>query len=92
MQLISQEDFTSVQQAQAGISRLFETAAQSKRFYRVMRNQDPLGVLIPNNLWQALIEDLEALSSSAYLQSIAASRKDRKRISSREVKKRLGLS
>lgn len=90
-QLIVEEEFTSVQQAQAGISRLFKKASKKKRFFRVMRNQEPLGVLIPNDLWLSLIEDLEALSSSAYLKAISESRKDKKRISSKEAKKRLGV-
>lgn len=90
-QLISQEEFTSVQKAQAGISRLFKEAAKKKRFYRVMCNQKPLGVLIPDDLWRSFIEDLEALSSPSYLASIAKSRKDKKKISSAKAKKRLGI-
>jgi PHD/YefM family antitoxin component YafN of YafNO toxin-antitoxin module len=90
-QIITLQDFTSVQKAQAGISRLFKTAASKKRFYSVMRNQEHLGVLIPKNLWESLIEDLEALSSSSYIKRIAQSRADKKTYSSAEIKKKLGL-
>ena len=90
-QLITQEDFASVQQVQAGISKLFEKASAKNKFYRVMRNQEPLGVLIPDNLWQSLMEDFEALSSPNYIKSIEGSRSDKKRISAEEIKKRLKL-
>ena len=90
-QLITHEDFTSIQQVQAGTSRLFKKAAKNKKFYRVMRNQEPLGVLVPNNLWQSLIEDLEALSSPSYLKAIQASRQDPKRFTAQEVKKLLKI-
>ncbi|MBU0708796.1 type II toxin-antitoxin system Phd/YefM family antitoxin [Patescibacteria group bacterium] len=86
-QLITNEDFTNVQQAQAGISKLFKKAAKNGRFYRVMRNNEALGVLIPNDLWESLVEDLEALSSSTYLRMIAESRDDKKRFTAKEVKK-----
>lgn len=90
-QLIQQEEFTSVQEAQAGISRLFRKARALKKFYRVMRNREPLGVLVPNDLWMSLIEDLEALSSPQYLSEIDKARKDKGRITPREAKQRLGL-
>ena len=90
-QLISQEMFTSVQKVQAGISRLFKTAAKKKHFYRVMRNQEPLGVLIPNNLWDELVEDLETLSSPTLRNRIEKSRKSKKRYSASEVKRLLKL-
>lgn len=89
LQLIAMEDFASVQEAQAGITKLFTKAKNKGKFVRVMRNQEPLGVLIPNNLWESLLEDLEALSSPSYLKSIEESRRsDRsKDISSAEMKK-----
>ena len=90
-QLITQEDFASIQQVQAGTSKLFEKAARRNRFYRVLRNQKPMGVLVPNNVWESLIEDLEALSNPAYLREIAMSMKEKKRYSADEVKKILKI-
>jgi len=90
-QLITMEDFASVQEAQAGITRLFNKASDKGKFVRIMRNQTPLGVLIPNNLWKSFVEDLEALSSPSYLKSIEEARKDKKRYSSDEVDKILGI-
>ncbi|MBL7036461.1 hypothetical protein ISR94_01245 [Candidatus Microgenomates bacterium] len=92
-QLILMEDFASVQEAQAGITKLFTRAGKNGKFVRVMRNQKPLGVLIPNNLWGSLVEDLEALSSPNYLKSIEKSRKSPKSddVSSGQMKKMLGI-
>lgn len=92
-QLITMEDFASVQEAQAGITRLFTKAKDNGKFMRIMRNQTPLGVLIPNNIWESFVEDLEALSSPNYLKSIEESRRSdhSKDISSIEMKKLLGV-
>ncbi|OGG08858.1 hypothetical protein A2154_02180 [Candidatus Gottesmanbacteria bacterium RBG_16_43_7] len=90
-QLINDEKFTNVQKAQAGITRLFENARKTKSFYRVMKNDQPLGVLLPDDMWQSLTEDIEALSSPNYLNRIKVARSSKKRITSAEVKKRLGL-
>ena len=89
-QLISQEDFASVQQAQAGITRLFKKAKDKNKFIRVMRNQEPLGVLIPNDMWMSLVEDLEALSNPKYIKEIKETRNDKKRYSASQVKKIIG--
>jgi len=90
-QLITYEDFTSVQELQAGATKLFLAAAKKRKFYRVMRNRQALGVIIPNNLWDSLLEDMEAFSSPNYLKRIALARKTKKFISSTEAKRRLGI-
>lgn len=90
-QLITQEDFTSVQEVQAGTTKLFNKAFKANKFYRVMRNKKPLGVMIPNNVWDSLLEDFEAMSSLNYLKSIAQARKSKTFISAKEAKKLLGI-
>ena len=90
-QLINDEKFTNIQRAQAGLTRLFQIAHRTSSFFRVMKNDEPLGVLVPNDLWQNLTEDLEALSSVNYRQRIARARKEKGVISSAQVKKRLGM-
>ncbi len=85
-QLITMESFASVQEAQAGITKLFAKAKDKGKFVRVMRNQEPLGVLIPNNIWESLLEDIEALSSPNYIKAISDSRKSKRTYSSDEVK------
>jgi hypothetical protein len=90
-QLISDEKFTNVQNAQAGLTRLFTDAHKTSSFYRVLKNDQPLGVLIPNSLWQDIVEDMEALSSKAYKAKILRARQSKKKYSLSEVKKRLAL-
>jgi len=90
-QLITDEKFVNIQKAQAGLTRLLLEAQKRETFYRVLKNDQPLGVLIPENLWQSLTEDLEALSSSSYLRRIAKARLEKKNIKAAQVKKKLGL-
>lgn len=90
-QLITQEDFASVQEAQAGITKLFKKASNKGKFIRIMRNQKPLGVLIPNNVWESLLEDFEASLSQRYRKDIAESRRAKKLISAKTAKKLLGI-
>ena len=90
-QLIAREDFTSIQKAQAGLTKVFKKAEKNGKFVRVMRNNEPMGVLVPNRIWESFLEDLEALSSPSYLKRIAKSRADKKIYSMEEVKKRLGI-
>lgn len=90
-QLIASEDFTSIQKAQAGLTKVFKKAEKDGKFVRVMRNNEPMGVLVPNRVWESFLEDLEAMSSRNYLNRIAKSRADKVRYSSTEVKKMLGI-
>lgn len=90
-QLIADEDFTSVQKAQAGLTKVFKKAEKDGKFVRVMRNNEAIGVLVPNRVWESFLEDLEALSSETYLKRIAESRASKKRYTMEEVKKELGL-
>lgn len=90
-QLINDEKFTNIQRAQAGITRLFADAQKTLSFYRVMKNDRPLGVLVPQNLWENIVEDIEALSSPTYLRRVQTSRSQKTRISLDRVKKDLGI-
>lgn len=90
-QLIANEDFTSVQKVQAGVTKILKKAEKDGKFVRVMRNNEPVGVLVPNRVWESFLEDLEALSSPNYLKMIAKSRADKVRYTSAQVKKMLGI-
>ena len=91
IQLIASEDFTSIQKAQAGLTKVFKKAERDRKFVRVMRNNEPMGVLVPNRVWESFLEDLEAMSSQRYLDRIAKSRADKKTYTMEEVKKRLNI-
>ena len=90
-QLIAHEDFTSIQEIHRDATGVFQRAAKHGKFLRVMRNQKPLGVLVPNRVWENLMEDFEASYSPNYLKQIALSRRSKKRYSAEEVKKMLHL-
>jgi len=90
-QLISYEKFTNIQNAQAGLTRLFTNAEKSASFYRVLKNDKPLGVLLPEKIWRSFVEDLEALSSPNYRSRIAKARRQKKTFSATYIKKELGL-
>jgi PHD/YefM family antitoxin component YafN of YafNO toxin-antitoxin module len=89
-QLINNERFTNIQKAQAGLTKLLTKAKNKSFFYRILKNDQPLGVLIPENMWQSLTEDLEALSSPAYRIKISKAR-NQKHTSLTEFKKTLNL-
>jgi PHD/YefM family antitoxin component YafN of YafNO toxin-antitoxin module len=90
-QLINDEKFTNIQTAQAGLTRLFIDAQKTGTFYRVLKNDQPLGVLLSNDRWQSIVEDLEALSSPSYKTKIAKARKEKNTVKSSEIKKQLGI-
>ena len=90
-QLINDEKFTNIQKAQAGLTKLFKKASQTKTFYRVLKNDQPLGVLIPNNIWESWIEDFETLSSPAYIKRIAKARREKGGLTLDEIKKKYQL-
>lgn len=85
------EDFTSIQELQAGATRLLERANRNGTYYRVLKNNKPVGVLLSNTAWEDFLEDLEALSSPNYKRSIALAKRQKKRLTVAQVKKHLGL-
>jgi hypothetical protein len=87
IQLIKTEKFTNIQNAQAGLTRLFQNAEKTNSFYRVLKNDQSLGVLLPNKVWLSLLEDLEAMSSRNFRTRVAKARQDKTTYSASEVKK-----
>ena len=87
-QLINDQKFTNVQGAQAGLTRLFADADKTGTFYTVLKNDQPLGVLLSQRHWDSLTEDLEAMSSPNYKKRIAQSRKSA-RVSASDIRKLL---
>ena len=90
-QLINDEKFVNIQKAQAGLTSLLLAAQKTDSFYRVLRNDQPVGVLIPEKLWQSITEDFEALSSPNYRSRIGKIRAEKRTIKSSVLKKQLGL-
>ena len=90
-QLIKKERFTSIQSAQAGLTNILMQAQKGGNFYRVLRNNEPLGVLIPNNVWENLLEDIEGINSPNYINSIQEARKSSKLCSAKKIKEQLNI-
>lgn len=90
-QLIRDEKFTNIQKAQAGLTKLFKKAETTMSFYRVLKNDKPLGVLIPNSLWEDIVEDMEAMSSPNYKAKIAQARKEKNGKTLEQIEKELGI-
>ncbi len=90
--LIADEKFTNIQRAQSGLTRLFKEASKTMSFFRVMKNDTPLGVLVPNEMWEDFVEDLEAMSSPRYLARIAKARKEKGGISLDQLKKKYNIA
>ena len=89
--LLQREKFTSIQKAQAGLTRLLASAKKDMTFYRVLRGSKPVGILLPNSTWESLVEDLVALSSLRYLRAVFTARKEKKFYGSAEIKRQLSL-
>lgn len=85
-QIINDEKFTNIQKAQAGLTRLLISADKTSSFYTVLKNDKPVGTLVPRKMWESLLEDLEALSSSNYRKFIADSRADQ-RVTADKIRK-----
>ena len=83
------EDFTSIQEVQAGVTRLLERANRSGTYYRVLKNNRPVGVLLSNDAWEDFLEDMEALARPSYKRSIALARRQKKRLTVEQVRKHL---
>jgi len=62
-QLIANEEFVSIQQAQAGLTKIIKEAERKGKILRIMRNNESLGVLIPNKIFLKFVKLLETLSA-----------------------------
>lgn len=89
--LFQREEFASIQEIQAGTSKLLNAAHARGSFIRILRSSKPVGVLMPNSVFESLTEDLLALSSPAYVLNIKKARAERKRYSYRDIKKMLKI-
>lgn len=85
------EEFASIQEVQAGTSKLLEKAAARGSYIRVIKNSKPIGVLMPTVTFERFTEDLLALSSPNYLRNIEKARAEKKEYSLKKIKTMLGF-
>lgn len=75
-QLLTSQKIISTKHFQSQFASATREAAKDKKFYNIVRNSKSIGVFIPKEMWEDLLEDMEALSSPNYLKRIAQSRKE----------------
>ncbi len=78
-QLLTAQKIISTKHFQSKFASMVKKAKENKEYYNVVRNSESIGVFLPIELWESLLEDLEALSSPKYLKAIAESREQAKR-------------
>lgn len=77
-QLLSAQKIISTKNFQSKFASMVRKAEKSGTYYNVVRNSESIGVFLPIEIWESLIEDMEALNSPRYLREIAESRKQHK--------------
>jgi PHD/YefM family antitoxin component YafN of YafNO toxin-antitoxin module len=70
LDLLTNQKFVSVAELQAGTAKLLALAEKQRSFYKVMKNNKPIGTLVPENVWNALITQLHLLSSKEFVKDI----------------------
>ena len=58
------EDFASVKDAQAGLTRIIKLAEERGAFCRVMRNNKPIAALLPEKLFEQLLPLINAAAEA----------------------------
>ena len=76
--LYKKERYTSIQEAQAGLTKVLKVAEKNDNFYKVMRNNKPIGVLLPIKAWENLLKDIEELKTTDFLKDFEKSSKSKK--------------
>lgn len=79
IRLLTSQKFVSTKDFQTKFAEIAKEAEEYKLYFRVMKHGHSVGVFLPNEFWEDLLEDLEALSSPSYLQAIKESREEVKK-------------
>jgi PHD/YefM family antitoxin component YafN of YafNO toxin-antitoxin module len=78
-QLLTAQKIISTKHFQSKFASVVKEAEKNKNYYNVVRNSESIGVFLPTEIWESLLEDIEALTSPNYLRKIAQSRKEHKK-------------
>ncbi len=76
MQLLTSQKTISTREFQSHFADAVKTARESGNYYNVVRNGESMGIFLPTELWDSLMEDFEALTSPKYLKAIEESYED----------------
>ena len=78
-QLLAAQKIISTKNFQSKFASAVKEAEKNGNYYNVVRNSESIGVFLPKEIWESLLEDMEALSSPNYLRKIAKSREEHKK-------------
>lgn len=73
--LLTAQKIISTKHFQSQFASVVKEAKKKGNYYNVVRNSESVGVFLPTEIWEALLEDIEAMSSKNYLANISESRK-----------------
>jgi PHD/YefM family antitoxin component YafN of YafNO toxin-antitoxin module len=74
LHLLNSQKIISTRNFQSQFARMLKNAEDQGIFYNIVRNGESVGVFVPIDFWENLLEDMEALTSPSYIKSIAESR------------------
>ena len=77
--LLTAQKIISTRHFQSQFSAMVKAAEENGNYYNVVRNSESIGVFIPKDMWEDLLEDMEAMSSKRYLEDIKNSRQQHKK-------------
>lgn len=85
LKLLQNEGVVNIKELQKSPSRHLQNIT------RILRGKETLGYFLTEDIFDDLIEDMEAMSSVDYLKSIIRSRRSKKLISLSKVAKKYGI-
>ena len=80
LELLTNQKYVSVAELQAGSAKLLALAEKSRSHYKVMKNNKPVGTLVPENVWAAMITQLRLLSSKDIIAKIKKASKEKETV------------
>lgn len=78
IKLLTAQKIISTKHFQTKFASVVKEAKKSGKYYNVVRNSESIGVFLPIEIWESILEDIEALQSPSYLNKIKKSRQESK--------------
>ena len=79
IRLLQAQKIISTRHFQSQFASMVKKARLEGSYYNVVRNSESVGVFIPKEMWEDLLEDMEAWSSKRYLRDIRESREQHRK-------------
>ncbi len=78
-QLLTSQKIISTKHFQSQFASMVKKAKEDGKYYNVVRNSESIGVFLPIEMWESLLEDIEASASPNFKRKIAQARKETER-------------